>query len=404
MTVLTDLRGQKDTIVGELDALMANPDFDPKDKVIIENRTKVENLDAKIQSIVEWEERKNASMKIDSIALRHREDQKKDEEQRLEAIPTVGEAWIRSKAYEDYKLLPRGTSGRVSMPFDAFQERAPILTNTFPGIVQATRIAPSAVPARQTPLLDLIARVTVSSGAVEWVTYPAAAPLGTVTAEGAAKTEAAIAPALATITLDTIASWAQYSRQFGEDAPGLVQFLNAALARGILDKREALAAAELVANASIPVTANATGTLLECIRLGVATVQTAGYQPQAAVVNPADYAALDIDVFQATLRGPTINPNFWGVVPVPVGAVPSGTAFVGDFTAGMVELVRSEVQVFTTDSHANTFINNVLTTLVEARAKAVIQRPEAITKVTGTVTAVTARQASEQTPQASQKK
>jgi len=387
MTVLTDLRDQRDTIVGELDALMANPEFDPKDPVIVENRSKVENMDARIQSIVDWEARKTASMKIDSIALRHREDQKEKEAQKLEMVPTIGEAWTRSKAYEEYKLLPRGTSGRVSMPFDAFmqQDRAPILTSTFPGLIQATRIAPSQAPARQTPLLDLIARVSVSSGAVEWVHYPAAAPLGTVTAEGTAKTEAAILPVLKTVTLDTIASWAQYSRQFGEDAPGLVQFLNAALARGILDKREALAAAALIADATIPVTTNTGGTLLEGIRLAIGSVQTAGYQPQAAVINPADYAALDIDVFQATLRGPTVNPNFWGIIPVPVGAVASGTAFVGDFSAAMVELVRNDVQVFTTDSHASTFISNVLTTLVEARAKAIVQRPEALTKVSGTV-------------------
>ena len=78
----------------------------------------------------------------------------------------------------------------------------------------------------------------VTGNSVEWVFFPAAAPLGTVTAEGVAKTEAAITPSLKTVTLDTIASWAQYSRQFGEDAPGLVDFLNASLARGITDKME----------------------------------------------------------------------------------------------------------------------------------------------------------------------
>jgi len=390
MSVLTDIRAERDGIVSELDALMNNPEFDPTDKTIVENRAKVEAMDARIQSIVDWESRKANSMKLDSIALRHREDQKEHEKQQLELVPSLGEAWTRSAAYEEYKLLPRGTSGRVSMPFDSLvQTRAPILTDTFAGLIQPTRIAPSVPPTSQTPLLDQIARVTVASGSVEWVTYPAASPLGTVTPEGQAKTEAAITPTLVTVTLDTIASWAQYSRQFGEDAPGLVQFLNAALARGIIDKREALAAAELVGNVSIPTVPNATGTLMEGIRLGVATVQDAGYRPTAVVLNPMDYAALDINVFEATLRGPTVNPNFWGVVPVPAGAVASGTAYVGDFNVGMVELVRAEVQVFTTDSHASTFISNVLTTLVEARTKPVVQRPEAIAKVTGVVGALT---------------
>lgn len=386
--LLDKYRTDRRELESQIEALMNADDFDPAAKDFVEARGSAEALDSKIKSIVEWQARQAAANEIDSLAITTQADKAKKSDDN--PVLSIGEAWTRSKAYDDFKMLPRGTSGRVSMPFDAVEKRAPILTSTFAGLIQPDRIAPSTAPAAQTPLLDLISTIRVTSGAVEWVHYPAAAPLGTVTAEGAGKTEAAIAPILKTVTLDTIASWAQYSRQFGEDAPGLVAFLNAALARGILDKREALAAATLIADANIPVVTNTGGTLMEGIRVAIAQVQTAGYSPQAVVINPADYAALDIDVFTSTMRGPSVNPSFWGVTPVPVGAVASGTAFVGDFTSGMVELVRSEVQVFTTDSHASTFISNVLTTLVEARAKTIVQRPEALAKVTGTVTALAA--------------
>lgn len=320
--------------------------------------------------------------------------EREQRELEVQEFRTVGEAWTASDSYKQYMQTPKGNSASVHFPWAAFENetRALIKLDSFAGVVPKQRIGPSAAPASQTPLLDLISSVRVSQNSVEWVTFPAAAPIGTVTAEGAAKTEAAIAPTLATITLDTIASWAQYSRQFGEDAPGLVDFLNASLARGIMDKREALAAATLVA-ASIPVTTNTSGTLLQGIRRAVATIQSAGYRPQAVALNPADYAALDIDVLGQTLLGPSVNSQFWGIVPIPVGALASGTAYVGDFTTAMVELVRNEVQVYTTDSDitgagataASAFRSNILTTLVEARTKAIVQRPEALTKVTGTV-------------------
>jgi HK97 family phage major capsid protein len=388
MTILENLRQERDALIGEIDGLMTG-DFDPNDKTLVEARSKAEGLDSKIAALVDFQAKKDAASRIDSIAIRTKQDV--DEKQtRATSSLTIGEAWTRSKAYADYSQTPKGNSMTVTLPFSAIQRRAPILTSTFAGLIQPDRIDPSEAPAGQTPLLDLIRTIRVNSNSVEWVYFPAGAPLGTVTAEGAVKTEAAITPSLKTVVLDTIASWAQYSRQFGEDASGLVDFLNASLSRGINDKREALAAETLLADASIPASAGGGTTLLENIRIAIGEVQSAGYRPQAVVLNPADYAGLDIDVLGKTLLGPQVGTQFWGVQPVAVGAVPVGTAYVGDFSVAMAELVRSEVSVYTTDSHASTFTSNVLTTLVEARTKPVVHRAEALVKVGGGVTTASA--------------
>jgi len=384
MTVLDKLRSEREALVDEIEGLMQG-DFDPQASELVEARGRAEALDTKIKSLVEWNQRRAAANEIDAISVRSRQDVEQKQTREAEA-KSVGETWVRSKAYEQYRQVPKGNSQVIDMPFDSLlQTRAPILTNTFAGLIQPDRIIPSTPPAQQTPLLDLINRVTVGSNTVEWIFYPAAAPVGTITPEGQAKTEAAITPVLRTITLDTIASWAQYSRQFGEDAPGLVDFLNASLARGIMDKREAEAAVALTGDATIPETPNALGTLLEGIRRAVGSVQDAGYVPQAVALNPGDYAELDLAVLGMTMRGPVVGESFWGIRPVPVGAIPSGTAYVGDFTAGMIELVRRDVSVYTTDSHASTFTSNILTTLVEARTKSIVHRPEALAKVVGTV-------------------
>jgi HK97 family phage major capsid protein len=307
---------------------------------------------------------------------------------------SAGDLWVNSPQWQDYAQRPRGNSGLLTVPATSLVEtRANILTTTYAGVLPKDRIAPPAPPRAQTPLTSLVNTITVAQNSVEWVFYPAAAPLGTITAEGALKTEASVTLTVQTVTLDTIASWAKYSRQFAADGPGLVDFINNALARGINDKREALIATELTTNANIPATTNTSGSLMAGIRRAMATIQAAGYVPEAIAMNPQDYAVLDAQVFLNTLLGPQVNGSYWGVRVVPVGAIASGTAFVGDFNTGMAWLQRQDVTVYTTDSDisgagataASDFRSNILTTLAEARGKAIVPRPEALTKVSGTV-------------------
>ena len=109
----------------------------------------------------------------------------------------------------------------------------------------------------------------------------------------------------------------------------------------------------------------------------MATVQAAGYVPEAVAMNPADYAVLDAQVFLNTLAGPQSTARTGVCAVVPVGAIASGTAFVGDFNTGMAWLQRQDVTVYTTDSDisgagataASDFRTNILTTLAEARGE-----------------------------------
>jgi len=393
ISVLDKLRSDRDALTDEIDALVSADDFDPSDPVLTEARSKIEGLDSRIQSIVDWEGRKAASNKVDSLALRHREE-KQESEKRDNTVLSIGEAWTRSKAYADYLQAPRGSSGRITQPFAALMEsqrRAVLKTDAFPGIIEKTRISPSTAPTQQTPFLDLIPQIGVSTGSVEWVFFPAAAPIAGKVPEGTPKPEAVVAPTLKTVTLNMLAHWVQYSRQFAEDSGALLTYLNQALARGVMDKRELEAIAALIAPGAVPAVPN-TGTLLEGIRLGISAVQAAGYRPDAIVANPGDLAQLDISLLGQTLNGPVISQGFWGVQAIPVGAVPSGTAYVGQFSVGMAELVRTEVSTYTTDSDilpdgSSAFRANVLTTIVEARTAPIVHRAEAIVSVPGTVVA-----------------
>jgi HK97 family phage major capsid protein len=234
-----------------------------------------------------------------------------------------------------------------------------------------------------TPLLDAIGRERVSNGSVEWVRYPAAYPEAAVVAEGALKPEATFAPTVESASLNTYAHHKGITRQALEDIPRIQNIVENTLKNGILRKLETDTAAALVADADIPVTDDAD--LLTGIRIAIGNVQAAGYtQPNVILLNPADYAALDVSVMGSTTGGPTVNTSFWGIKTIAVGAVPAGTGYVGDMKTGMTLFDRGQSSVYMSDSHADNFLRNILVILAETRALPVVTEPGAIQRVTTT--------------------
>jgi HK97 family phage major capsid protein len=390
MDLLKQLRAKRDELLTNIEALMQGEDFDPADATLVEARSEVEKIDSRIKALVDFSQSRNAANKVDALSIGSAEVRENESNPPL----SLGTLWTRSKAYSDYMQAPKGNSAPVSMPFDALQTRAVITTvgvNATKEIVEKQRIGSPDRGSILTPLLDIVGKVQVSTGSVEWVVWGADPVAGGPIAEGDAKPEATFSPDLKTINLEVLAHWIQYSRQFAEDAQALLQYMDDALVRGVLLKREARIGAALIAGGSgIPTTTNTDGLLIEGIRVAIADVQLAGFAPQAVALNPADYAALDIGVMNSTLRGPVVNGQFWSVTPVPVAAVASGTAYVGDFQTGVVELSRNSVQTYTTDSDIidgqtvkSAFRSNVLTTLVEGRTNVVVHQPQALRKVTG---------------------
>jgi len=251
------------------------------------------------------------------------------------------------------------------------------LTTMAAGLPPKMRVDISAAP-YPTPLLDLIDTIPVSGNGVEtivWALTGAAAVVG----EGLAKPSAELAPTVASFTLDTIAVWTQATRQLLEDSPAIAAKIDTELSRAVLKKLEVEAAAALVA-ATIP-TATDTTSLTNAIRKGVGVVQAAGYDPNAVLLNPADWARLDIDVFGSTLLGPTMRSSFWGLAPIAANSQPAGTATVGDFSAGVQRYARNGVSLYVTDSDQDDFIKNLFKILAEARAKTVVTRPAALCEV-----------------------
>jgi HK97 family phage major capsid protein len=286
-----------------------------------------------------------------------------------------GQAFVESEEFRSYPGRGQGRAFEISGYTGILEQRAPITTSmlAIPNMVLPPRVPDISIP----PLLQVVDVVGTSAGVVEWVLV-SGDPQAVVTPEGTAKTEAVLTFTPVSAPLDTIAHWSQITRQALEDASYIRSVVEGKLRRGLLLQiadsiNDALVAAT-IPTATVPVN----GTLLEAIRVGIGTVQMAGYQPNAVILNPADWAALDVTVYSGTLNGPTIGQTFWGLTPVPSRFQTAGIALVGDFRAGVAYFDRNVSNVFVTDSHADNFIKNILVILAETRGKAAVPEPNAL--------------------------
>ncbi len=352
-TLATD--GPSDELAAEAEALVSE----------------VENLDERISTFVKSAE---SRAKFDGMVAGLTKTKKTEEIKSME-IRSIGEMFTDSQEVRAYS--GHGTSAAIECEL-----RAPLLSTDVNGksFYAPSRVA-LAEPFHSTPLLNAFNRIQVSTGLVEWVKTPSAAPLAEVVAEGAQKPEATVTATVESIALQTIAHYVEASRQILEDAPALRDYINNLLVKGVYDKLEALVAGSLVAaNSGIETVEGAD--LLKAIRKGIGSVQGNGYNPTTVALNPADWADLDGAVMGSTLNGPVVRQNFWGLDVVAAAAVPAGMAYVGDFRSGATVFERNNASVYITDSHAGNFTKNIFTILAETRAVAKITRPEAIVMVT----------------------
>jgi HK97 family phage major capsid protein len=374
--VLDRLRQERDQARDAAIALAEAEDFDPAQPgPLTELEERATTLDKQIERLAALQQQRAAADQLDG-RLAKAVQTRAEQQTPIAAGLSWGDAFTRSDEFLNYRQ--RGSSPMFYLEVGAHEDRA--LPTSLQGLVTAgltpTKTVVDTTPNRApTPLLDSINRVQVAGNAIEFVSWAKVAGGAAVVAEGAAKPSAEWAPTVTPDVLDTIAVYTQLTRQLIEDMPAVRDYINGELQRDVVRAEEDGAAAALAA-ATLPAVTGSD--LLGAIRVGIATVQEEGYAPNAVLLNPQDWADLDNVVMGATLAGPVIRQSFWGLTPIPSSAQAAGTAVVGDFRAGMTQFYRSQVALYVTDSHANTFLSNVFTLLAERRAKSVVVRPQAL--------------------------
>lgn len=337
-------------------------------------------LDERMQVFAEAQRSNDQHESLVQGFSRSREQREQREQQRSQRDDSLGGRFVGSAEFREYR--GRGTSSIYNDEDSRDMEtRAPTLTANLQ--IPHSRVTVSE-PGELFPLFGLVGRETVSTGAFEYVrstlTNNAA-----VVAEGQPKPESPYVETLVPGTLDTIAHWTQLSRQALEDSARVRSIVDGKLTTGVLRKvHDSIAA---VIEAAV-LTAAVNADLLSAIRVAAGMVQENGWNPNAVLLNPADWAALDIGLQTGVVQGqPVVQTQFWGMRPIASSLVPAGTAYVGDYLEGVTLFSRNGVGVYVSDSHASTFVSNIFTILAEMRAKAVVVNASAIVKTSATLVA-----------------
>lgn len=379
-TALDRIRADRDDARNAAIAMAEADEFNPDDPTFLDLQTRAQTLDRQASTLAGILESQSAADALDGrIANAARRTNTERTETRAESW---GQTFVRSEVFTGYPA--RGTSPRLNIDWEPQTRALPtgiadLITAGYKGATLSVDVSDPLPP---TPLLDVMATINVSSNAIEYVAWAKVAGGAGKVAEKAPKPSAEYAPTVVPDTLDMIAVWTQLTRQLIEDQSAVASYINGALRADVLRKEEDEAAAALAA-ATLPAASVPNGgSLLEAIRVGIGTVQGAGYNPNAVLLNPADWASLDLAVMGVTVAGPQLQASFWGLRPVSAPSQPAGTATVGDFRTGTNHFVRSGVSLYITDSHADTFVSNVFTILAERRSKTAVVRPAAFAECT----------------------
>jgi len=363
------------------------------DDPTVEERSQIENWSTRVAALDDeigrLEAQARGNRRFDDLAgrvARDDEDAERREAARREApvetrSKSFGEQFVESDAFKSY----RGRGSMEPVEFEGFLEQRAAISLAVLDLPPQMWDGPSPY-VTTTPLLDVLGRERVSQNSVEYITWGSADPQAGEVAEGDLKPEADIAPTENTITLKTYAHWKAITRQALEDYSRIRSIVEGKLRGGLANKLESVAAGVLTGSTEIPSVVNTD--LLAGVRQGIGTVEAAGFRPTAIVLNPTDYANLDLDAASEAGNGPVRFGTFWGLRAVSVGAIPEGEIYVGNFTEGETWFDRNTTSVYMTDSHADYFIRNLLVVLAEQRAAFAITEPNALAKVTATAPAL----------------
>ena len=246
----------------------------------------------------------------------------------------------------------------------------------------------------------LYASVPTTSNAIEFTRENVFTNAAAEAAEGASKAESSITWTLVNQHVSTVAHWIKISRQLAADAPALAAYVDQRMVYGVNRKVETQL---VVGNGTAPningfmntgnytahgyADANLGSTLkkLVLIRKIIGDLEAAGDNPDAIVLNPADWATIEIDIF--TTGAANVVPFRYDEMGRPVlfgRRVVTSVGMTADLFAvgafGMAGTIhnREGVVVEMSDSDGDNFTKNLITIRAERRLALANEVPAAI--------------------------
>ena len=245
----------------------------------------------------------------------------------------------------------------------------------------------------------LFAHVPTASNAIEFTKENVFTNSAAEAAEGAAKAESALTWTLVNMPVSTVAHWIKISRQLAADNAALAAYVDTRMRYGVNRKVETqlvsgdgtapnisgiLDSGNYTAHGYADANLGSTLKKLVLIRKIIGDLEAAGYNPDAIVLNPADWATIEIDLM-TTAAGQTLysvgdggQARLFGRRVVPAVGMTADNVAVGDFAQAGTIYDREGVIVEMSDSDSDNFTKNLITIRAERRLALATERPAAI--------------------------
>lgn len=335
---------------------------------------------------------------IDNLGVKQREladrlmslEQKGSAGDDTPAVETMGQQFTKSDAY---KAFANGSSQKARVE----------VKNTVTG--SSTTVAPDRRPgvvpgaAQLLTLESLFNALPTTSNAVEFTRENVFTNNAAEAAEGASKPESSITFTLVNQPVSTVAHWVKISRQLASDNAALAAYINTRMIYGVNRRVEGQLA---IGDGSAPnisgifksgnytahgYLSGAIGSVLpKCvlIRKVIADLKVAGYMADAVLLNPVDWASIEIELL-TTVAGQTLlsynnagEPRLFGVPVVESVGVAADTFAVGAFGQAGTIYNREGVTVDLSESDGDNFTKNLITIRAERRLALATEVPGAI--------------------------
>jgi HK97 family phage major capsid protein len=245
----------------------------------------------------------------------------------------------------------------------------------------------------------LLPSTTTSSNAIEFTKENVFTNSAAEAAEAALKAESAVTWSLVNMPVSTVAHWIKISKQLAADAPALAAYVNTRMRYGVNQKVDTQL---VVGNGTAPnlsgtyntgnYTAHgyanaALGTVLKklvLIRKIMADLYVAGYPADAIILNPQDWATIEIDLFTTAAGQALYNVNsqgqafLFGLPVIQSIGMALDTFQVGRFSEAYMIYNREGVVVEMSDSDGDNFQKNLITLRAERRLALATEKPAAV--------------------------
>lgn len=308
--------------------------------------------------------------------------------------PAAPEDWgVQFTKSASYKAFQNGDApkARFEVKNTLTGSDATVAPDRKPGIV------PGAF--QMLTLESLFPSLPTSSNAIEFTKEASFTNAAAETAEGGAKPESAITFSLVNMPVATVAHWIKISRQLAMDNAALAAYVDTRMRYGVNRRVETqaavgngtppnlsgfMAAGNYTAHGYAAAALGATLPALVLIRKVIADLVASGYPPNAIVMNPADWAGIEVQLLTTQAGKVPFNydsagaPRLFGLPVVQAVGMTADTFAVGAFNVAGVIYNREGVVVDMSESDSDNFTKNLITIRAERRLALTIEVPAAI--------------------------